>query len=94
MRVFGIPSGVLYSEFDRFARGYKSVGFRSACIDSSIIRNSERLIATGTVLELSALPNLQKLYGKFGKIERSYYGVGVEFQNQNTQASRIFWIMN
>ena len=46
MREFGIPSGVLYSEFARFARGYKSVGFRSACIDSSIIRNSERLIAT------------------------------------------------
>ena len=51
----------MYSGFARVAGGYKNVGFRSACIDNSIIRNSERLIATGTVLELSALPNLQKL---------------------------------
>ena len=44
----------------------KNVGFRSACIDISIMRNSKRLIATGTVLEISALPNLQKLAKAWG----------------------------
>ena len=70
MKSFGIWSGVLYSEFARIAGGYKNVGFRAACIDISIMRNSKRLIATGTVLQVSALPNLQKLHFPFTPLIR------------------------
>ena len=69
MRVFGIWGSILYSEFARVAGGYKNVGFRSACIESNIVRISARLIATGSVLEVSALPNLQKLATAGGNLK-------------------------
>ena len=48
-------------EFVGNAGGFKNVGFRSAIFAKVIARKLGRCMGAGTVLELSALPNLQIL---------------------------------
>ena len=48
-------------EFVGNAGGFKNVGFRSANFAKVIARKFGRSMGAGTVLELSALPNLQVL---------------------------------
>ena len=51
----------MVSEFVGNAGGFKNVGFRSVNIAKVIARKLGRCMGAGTVLELSALPNLQIL---------------------------------
>ena len=48
-------------QFDGNAGGFKNVGFRSGNFGKVIARKLGRCMGAGTVLELSALPNLQIL---------------------------------
>ena len=60
MPLFGVSNGVMWSIINRIAGGFKSVGFRYANCWKDTVRKLGRCMGAGTVLELSALPNLQE----------------------------------